>query len=281
MPYLQLVPYALPSLVQDRFLALAVWPAVLLLVALSWRLKPALRTALLLAIALPWIIQSNERPRDWSSNKALLEADLRAYPGYYLPAMYKIIAFQLPQGLFRDAGETASSINALIPRNIMIELINADYAVYSKTVRTGKPSEAMALIRNLELTLKQPPAQTKWNSTMLYVWMRCQNRLTSQWEYLAEHFPDDVSVRYKAGLWMLDVANYPAAVTHLRAAAESQHLPESMRGTAFYNLGLALMKSGFVAEAGDPLRTALEQSPPDLRARSLLLEVHKQTKRFE
>ena len=46
--------------------------------------------------------------------------------------------------------------------------------------------------------------------------------LASEWEYLAEHFPDDVSVRYNAGLWMLDVHAYKNAVTHLRAATESQ-----------------------------------------------------------
>lgn len=57
-----------------------------------------------------------------------------------------------------------------------------------------------------------------------------------------------------------------------------------MRGTAFKNLGLALMNTGDVAdvaEAEGSLRAALEQSPPDLRALCMLSEVYRQTKRFE
>ena len=60
LPYMQLIPYAPPSLVSDRFLALAVWPAVLLIVLLAWRLQPIPRVALLLAIALSWSVQTIE-----------------------------------------------------------------------------------------------------------------------------------------------------------------------------------------------------------------------------
>ena len=41
------------------------------------------------------------------------------------------------------------------------------------------------------------------------------------------------------------------------------------------------MNSGLNVEAETPLRTSLEQSPPDLRAYCLLSEVYQQTKRFE
>jgi hypothetical protein len=41
-----------------------VWPTALLIVALSWRLKPVPRTALLLAFALTWGFQIIERSRD-------------------------------------------------------------------------------------------------------------------------------------------------------------------------------------------------------------------------
>jgi Flp pilus assembly protein TadD len=82
-------------------------------------------------------------------------------------------------------------------------------------------------------------------------------------------------LRYNAGLWMLGVKKSKHAVAHLRAAAESQHLPESVRGTAFRNLGLALINSGNVAEAEGPLRAALNQSPPDFRAYCLLAVVYK------
>ena len=102
-----------------------------------------------------------------------------------------------------------------------------------------------------------------------------------EWRSLAEHFPDDVSVRYSAGLSLLNFHKYEDAAIHLRAATESQHLPESVRGTAFYNLGLALMNSGHVAEAETPLLTALKQPQPDMGAYCLLSEVYRYTSRFE
>ena len=104
--------------------------------------------------------------------------------------------------------------------------------------------------------------------------------LSLKWEYLAARFPDDVSVRYQTGLWMLDVRNFESAAVHLRAATESQHLRESERGMAFYSMGLALMRSGQVAAAEAPLRAALKQSPPELRAYCLLSQVYQQTSRF-
>jgi len=65
------------------------------------------------------------------------------------------------------------------------------------------------------------------------------------------------------------------------AATDSQRLPESARGTAFKNLGLALIGAGDVAAAEAPLRAALEQSPPDFRAYCSLSEVYKRTGRLE
>ena len=122
-PSIQLIPYQPPSLVSDRWLALAVWPAVMLIVALAWRLKPAPRAALLLVLALSWSVQTIERPRDWRSLEALTDADIRAYPGYYLPAAHKIIYVQLKRGLRREAIETANSISDQDVRNILIELM--------------------------------------------------------------------------------------------------------------------------------------------------------------
>ena len=281
VPYLQLIPYAPPSLISDRFVFLAVWPAILLLVALSWRLKPVLRTALLLAIALPWGFQTMERPRDWRTFEAMIDADFRAFPGYYVPAFQKISVVQLPKGLNRDAGETASSILDPEIRNIMIGLIKADYAIRADAIDTGNPHKAMAILQNLALVLKRPLVQAKWNAPMRYVWEGCRTDLANQWNYLAEHFPDDVSVRYNAGLWMLNIYRYEDAAVHLRVATGSQGLPESVRGQAFKNLGLALLNSGQAAEAEAPLRAALEQPQPDLRAYCLLAGMYKQTRRLE
>jgi Tfp pilus assembly protein PilF len=162
----------------------------------------------------------------------------------------------------------------------MIKLIQADYVVRVVTVDTGDPQEAMTLLWKLELDLN-PPAQAKWNSAMHNFWSTLGFAFINEWEFLAKQFPDAAPVRYNAGLWLLKVHKYKEAIVHLRAATESQRLPELARGTAYKNLGLALIGSGEVAAAEVPLRAALEQSPPDFRAYCSLSDVYKRTGRLE
>ena len=92
----------------DRFLFLAVWPVVLLMAVLAWRLKIIMRTALLMAIALPWIYQTVARPNDWRSFETLVDTDVSAYPGHYAPASLTILHIQGPNGSTREAIETAT-----------------------------------------------------------------------------------------------------------------------------------------------------------------------------
>lgn len=280
IPYIQLIPYVPPSLVSDRFLALAAWPAVLLIVALAWRLNPVSRTVLLIVFALSWSFTTVARPREWHSLEALLDADIRTYPGFYIPAAHKIIYVQLKKGLRRDAMETANSIQYPEARVAMIELIRADYAVRDIAVATGNPEEAISLLGKLEQKIR-PPVQAQWNSALWNFWSTVGIAVINEWEYLAQQFPDAPSVRYDAGLWLLKVHKYKEAIVHLRAAAESPGLPEAVRGTADRNLGVALLGAGNVAAAEAPLRAALEQRPPDFRAYCSLAGVYKHSGRFE
>lgn len=281
LPSVQLIPYALPSLVSDRFVFLAVWPTVLLIVVLSWRLDAALRTVLLLTIALSWSIQTAERPRDWRSFGAIIDADLRAYPGNTMLTTLKIFAIQSQHTTFRDVYEMAKKITDQERRNDVFRMIETDYAVYVGAGLRGSPKEAMALLWQGGLDLKQMPVQAQWNSPLHNLWRRKETWLILEWEYLAKHFPDDVSVHYNAGLWMLEVKQYSHAVAHLRAATESRRLQELERGTAFYNLGLALIGDKRVVDAEAPLYAALMQSPPDLRAYCLLADVYRMTNRID
>ncbi|MBI3481021.1 MAG: hypothetical protein HY016_11810 [Nitrosomonadales bacterium] len=280
IPYMQLIPYVSLSLVSDRFLFLALWPIVLLLVCLAWRLNPGPRIAVLSIIALLWIFQAIERPRDWRSLEALIDADIRAYPGYYMPVEHKIIDVLLKRGLRQEAVATANTITDAGTRNILIELIQADYAVKEGVRATGNPQEAMTLLWKLEQDIK-PPDQAKWNPAMRSFWGSIGSALIGEWEFLSKQFPDAAPVHYNAGLWLLKTHKYQEAVVHWRAAAESPQLPESARGTAFKNFGLALMGAGNAAAAEAPLRAALQQSPPDFRAYCALADVYKRTGRLE
>lgn len=279
IPYMQIIPYAPPSLVQDRYLTLAVWPMALFIVALSWRLTPVPRMALLLVIALAWGFQSFERPRDWHNFEDLMDADLRTYPGFYMPAAFKIVGIQLAQGLIHEASESANNISDPEFRNIMDDMIKIYYAVHVDAVNTGNPQKAMAMLKKLHLELNHLPAQAKWNSPINRFWEKRGVVLANEWRFLAARFPDNALVRYNVGSWMVDEKRYKNAVIYLNAAIESQQLPESMRGAAFNSLGVALLKSGKIAEAEAPLRAALEQSPPELKAYCSLAEVYKRSNR--
>lgn len=277
LPYFQLIPYLSNSLAADRFLFLAVWPVVLLIVAWAWRLKPGPRTILLFIIALVWSSQTVERPRDWRSEEVLVDIDLRAYPGHYHLAFQKIWA-QLREGLYSDAMVTANNITVPEFRNIMIAMIRATYAV---NTATDNPDEALALLQNFEVALSHMPEQSKWNIPMRHVRDGCRYILALKGARLAKQFPDDALVRYKAGLWKLGDHNYKDAIIHFRAAIGSQRLPESLRAEAFKNLGVALLNSGHVTEAEAPLRAAVEQTPPELSAYCSLAEVYKQGRRLD
>lgn len=281
LPYMQLIPYAPPSLVSDRFLSLAAWPAVLLIVALAWRLNSLPRAILLLVIALSWGYQTIERPRDWRNFEALMDADLRAYPGFYMPAASKIVATQLANGLIQEASGTANNISDPEFRDIMNRMINVYYVVHVETMNTGDPQPAMALLKKLFIELKQKPRQAQWNSPIHRLWEKRRVVLANEWRFLAASFPGDALVQYNVGLWMMDEGRYKNATLYLNAAIESQQLPDSMRGTAYKSLGVALLNSGQPIQAEAPLRAALEQSPPELSAYCPLAKVYKLSNRLE
>jgi len=281
MPYLQLVPAKPPSLVSDRYVALAIWPVALLIVSLVWRLKPLPRTILLLFIALPWFFQTVERTRDWRNFEKLVDADSRAYPGYYMPAFYTIINSQMHNGLYREASAAANNLTSPEIRNVMVKLIQADRILRIDSLSTGKPHEAMNLLLELGRILEQAPPQTKWDTPMLFTWLQLKVTLANEWQYLAEIFPGEVSVRYNAGAYLLNMHRYKDAEIHLRAAIESRRLPQSLLNATYLNLGIAYIKTGRPSEAEIPLRAALAQPQPDMRAHCLLAEAYKQSHRPE
>jgi tetratricopeptide (TPR) repeat protein len=276
-PYIQLIPYLTNSLAADRFIFLAVWPVVLLSVAWAWRLKPMLRALFLFLVMLVWGFQTIERPRDWRSEEVLVDIDLRTYPGNYHLAFQKIWA-QLREGLYSDAMATANSITVAEFRQTMIAMIRATYAV---NTANNHPDEALAALQNFSDALQHMPEQAQWNLPMRHVRDGCRYILALKGARLAKQFPDDALVRYRAGMWKLADHNYKDAVIHLQAAIVSQRLPESLRGQAFNNLGVALLKSGHVTEAEAPLRAAVEQTPPEVNAYCSLAEVYKQAHRLE
>jgi len=208
VPYIQLMPNHPPSVVADRYLTLAVWPILMLLVSVSLRLKPGPRYILLLALALPWCYQTAERPREWRDWDVLMDADLRDFPGYYGAAIYKINNANL---------ETPESYNQVYPiaqqisdpdvRTVVTKLIKSDYEVHIAAPSTGNPASAIAMLNDLEVDLLQPPELAKWNSPRYKLWKALQGMLLSQWAALIERFPDDGSIRYGGEMWKMNLSD--------------------------------------------------------------------------
>jgi len=233
----------------------------------------------LLVIALSWGYETARHPRDWRSAEVLLDAELRAHPGYYMPAAYKIYAIHLPLRLYDDAIETAGNITQPQIRKLMTDLIHAHQAARVDAVATGNPKKAIELLWVLFADLKQSPVEHKWNSSIYNLWITVNRLFTEQWTYLYKRFPDDVLVNYNAGLLMMTLQRYPDAIVHLHAATMSQQLPESLRGPAFQNLGLALFGNGQILEAESALLTALKFPPIETRIHCLLAVIYKRTGR--
>ncbi len=275
LPYIQLLPFKTTSLVSDRFLFLAVWPALLLIVMVAWHFKPLLRIILFLAIIMVWSYQSFKLPNDWRSEEASAERLMTAYPGHYLPAFQKIWG-ELRQAKYSAALETANQIIVPEYRKMMIQMIQVTYVLRFSSSPSDKPDEAFDLMQQFESSLKNLPTHSKWNPPMRFVRDRGQYILALKGLRLTEQFPNNPLVRYKAGLWALEIGNYQVAVDNLRAAIALQTLPVQLRGKAYTNIGLALLRSKYAAEAEVPLLAALTQSPPDLQAYCLLKEVYHQ-----
>ena len=279
LPSLQLIPYAVPSLVSDRFIALAVWPAAFLLVMLVWRMPIIFRVLTLSVIALSWGYQTLERPRDWQSFEVLVDAELRASPGLYIPAIYKIFGFQLHRNEFNEALQTASTIPNPEIRDGVIAMIDADYVLRIEAKSSGDPVTALGLLWNLGLALKHKPEQAKWNLPLNNYWGIRRDLLELEWQFITERFPNDAQVRYHAGLWMLDENKFDSAAINFRAATESPYLQEAQRYIAYKSLGIALIGSGEVAAAETPLLASLNYPQADKQVYCLLSWVYKKSHR--
>jgi len=215
MPYIQLIPYKTHSLVSDRFLTLAVWPAALLIVALTWRFRPAIRTALIFAVVLLWSFQTIERPRDWRSYEALWDADFRAFPGHYLPAYEVITMYQLSKGQYREAEEIANNIIVPEARDIMKKMVEVAKDLNVAPL-TGDPREAMIHLQQLQQQLKYPPDRIKWDPTMQYFWSESLSTFVLEWQELVRYFPDNPEVRSSARLSLLSALKYGSTAVQSR-----------------------------------------------------------------
>lgn len=269
LPYLQLVPACPPSLIADRYVALAVWPIILLLAVVGWRLRPLLRASLFLALSFLWLSQTMEHPRDWRDVDEFIEHDLRAYPDYYVPVSYKVV-LQLQAGLRDEAKVTASRVTLPGMRDVMLKLVRADAAV-----NAASSLEAMYMLLELERLLEQPPPESRWNTPIIFTFGTLQSQLAREWLLLSGSFPDEAPIRYSAGAYLLHMQKYQEAEDNLRAAIALPGLPDRVRGTARKNLGLAMLGKGHYAEAEKQLRLALEQSSPDAEAYCILSDLNK------
>lgn len=281
LPYLQLIPAKPPTIVADRYIALAIWCSILLTTLLAWRLRLGLRITVLFVIAFLWLYQTVERAQEWRSFESLTAVDLREYPGYYMPAFYTIVNAQLHNGLYREAGDTARQVSSPEIREAFLKLIRADYVLRVDAQTSGEPHEAISLLMDLGRFLEQPPAETRWNAPALFVWMKLKYALAAEWDFLAESFPGNARVRYASGTYWFNLHDYKAAEKHLRMASESESLSASLRGTAYLSLGVIYLEAGRYADAEAVLHTHQVQQLPGGKSHCLLERIYDRIGRHE
>lgn len=278
IPYMQLIPYRTPSLVVDRFAFMAVWPAVLLIVAFSWRCRPYLRNSILVIVALAWTWQTVERPRDWIGAESMIEADIQTEPGYYMPIFQKIIGFQFKRGQFIEAREVAEEISDFDVKNSIVAMIEAKMAVQEAALSVERYPDSIKRLKEFETSLSRLSKRSTENPSTQIIWKYSRFELVDQWKFLANAFPENISINFNAGLRILHIdLDYNTAVDYLRVAVDSGDLPKSVRGNALKELGFALFYAGRLAEAEVQLRASTLEPIPDFQAHCLLAELYMQT----
>jgi hypothetical protein len=278
LPYTQILPYSTDSLVTDRSLYLALWPILLLLVALGWQLKRVPRLLLLLAVALPWIYQTVERPNDWRGMDTVFDADIRAYPGFYFPLCRKVFWLHDTGNASARDEKLADAIADPQIRNIMIQFVRADHAL-NAAASAADLHETISRLLAWDALLQKLPEQAKWNTPLTVAYAKFREELKGLWIALAQKFPDDAGVRYQAGLGMLKAGDFERAASELQAAVGSPQLAGALRGSAFKSLGIALLDGGHFVQAEAPLQAALTQTPPDSESYCVLAELYRHTGR--
>jgi hypothetical protein len=193
-PYLQFSPFITHSLVTDRFAFFAAWPVMLLLTAVLWRVKPAVRIGLLLVLMLAFAFQTVARPKDWQSFDRLIEKDAQAYPGYYYPVFHTVEAL-LAAGEYRRAHDLAGTIRDPEIHNIAVKLTEGAYAAAVDAVQRGDPADALARLQDMGMLLKQPLPAAQWNTPLFSFWLTGRGILSAEWDALARNFPNDSRVR--------------------------------------------------------------------------------------
>lgn len=278
LPYLSLQPFSSPSVIQDRYVSLAIWPVILLLVSAAWRLRPVVRILVFFLIALPWAVQTAQRSADWLSFENLVRIDNEAFPGYYVPIHYQITAQALPTARFGDAAASARTITHPEARSVTLALVRATEQT-AMSFLSGDPGPAMASLWNEGQLVSHFPEHMRNQGPFALARTRSRHYMMLNWKDLVARFPRVAAVRYNAGLWMLQEGHVEEAVENYSVAVRLPDLPEANRGTAYRNLGLALLYGERVDEAEDAFRMALLQKVPDQRAYCGLVRVHEKKNR--
>lgn len=280
LPYLSILPFVSPSVVQDRYVSLAIWPLIMGAVAATWSLRGRYRYFILAVLALTWGHQTLTRAPDWRSLDTLIDSDLRAFPGYFMPIQYRITTTLLPQARFSEAADLAKGIELPEARRMTEALIRATYRL-DLARHDGNPEPAMAALWHEGEAITKFPDDAASHGPLILARLKSRAYLVDNWKQLADRFGDSGIVRYNTGLWFLKQGLADEAEIQFRAALDLEDLPAEYRGMTFRNLGLALLYLDKLEASERVLRSGLNQPNPDLRAHCALARVYEKMNRPE
>lgn len=277
LPYLQLLPGRPPSLIADRYISLAIWPIIMLIVLFAMRYGRGVRLTVLFTVALAWSAQTIERPKDWVDPASWIYADYQTYPTYYLTT-YIVVNGLAANNKHEEAYRVANTIKHLESKNVLLNLVALDYEVKMANHSTAHVQSIIKRFNELEQMLSTLPEQSKWDTPMQHMFATLRKTiLKGAWKNMVKAYPENVEVRYNAGLFLMAIQDYENGRSSIISALNSPSFPTNWLGTAYMQLGNAALKAenSDVEKAEVLLNLSLQQTPPNLQAHCLLMGLYR------
>lgn len=194
LPYLQIIPAKPPSLLADRYVSLAIWPFMMLLVLVIWQLKSQLRILLFLVLALTWSYQTFSRPADWSNYNSLVKSDYVSYPYYYLPAYYFIVDNELPKGSYYEARQIALGVSNTFIRDVFFKMINSEQAINTSNPPSQEAADGLNSLQKFSDCFSKTPSFLFLDNPTHYLWYQLSRLNMGQWKAYADKHPNNTVI---------------------------------------------------------------------------------------
>lgn len=272
LPYLQIIPAKPPSYVADRYISLAIFPMMLLITSILWRIKASIRVLLICVLVLVFGCQMFTRSSEWEDqNIKFIKSDYMAYPEYYMPTILYLQNSLVENKNFDVAIKAAKLVKPIEAQTVAVKLFEFERDVYN-----GNFSEAMIRLPEIESELIEPPESSNLDGSLIILWSHFHQMLARNCELIALANPKDFEIRYQATICrmrMYPQENY--ASDQLKIIAYSPGVPEVIKANSLKAFGLSSIFNGHPEGAVEALLEYEKLRPNDKQTPCMLADVYR------